>query len=395
MTLCFAILLAASLSPLAQAPTGSPELSSVPEYNSFHRARGQYPDEETALLEIHVAAPVVDEVAAVSGEEQVDPLAGLVLVQVYCLDDGLPYLYPMLGWGRDLIPVNSSIRVRAPLGRQLGIVAYCRERGYDEVVLAPMSPSDRAEEEIARAITLQLPSRSEGGTVFFSNGKDGGNHPGSTPVKLSLLLPKTRMPVASVGWRAPVSLEANVPSGNYLFCARPTEPVFCSEDFFRPPDLAGFEEIVRVRAGERMDLTRSLERGVQLEARLVAPDADDAMEQAFARDMRYLSGEWWEASGKLGEPERWFVTVKAARFDEQTERFGLPMTIRWRQVDEDSLMEWTIAPLGDWIHSSMILGAGRYRVSIEGPLVETAIHELVVKLGRQGPQKVEWELRAR
>lgn len=388
----FSRLLVFALLPLGSAQVVAVEEAETPELAVMQHMGEVYARGETALVEIQIAAPEDD----LPGSEG----PSLARVEMYFQDDGIPFRLGLIGWQRGHFPVGSSFRVRVPYGRRIGVAAYCPDRGYDERLVGPLLAADASESTVQEVVTLQLPARSESGTVFSTIREQNANHRRSSPVKLSLHLPLTGLEVAGTHWREEGSLLAQVPPGDYAFRAKPIVRYFCSEDFFRLPDFAEHEQNVRVRSGERVDLTRALEPGVQLEARLSVVDATESVAESIAEsiaeDAAYLvSEDFWYGGGRHTVPARWFVTAKAARFDEETKAFGRPMTIRWRQAGGDSTVEWTIAPLGGWIQSSMTLAPGRYRISIEGPLIQDATHELIVKAKYRKPQPVEWKLRSR
>lgn len=386
MLRCIARILAFALLPLGSAQVGAVEGAEIPELVVMQYMGEVHPRDATALVEVRIAAPE-DEL---SGAEDL----ALARVEMYFQDDGIPFRLGLVGRQRGQFPIGSSFRIRVPCGRRIGVAAYCPDRGYDERLVGPLLAAEASESMVQEVVTLRLPARSEPGTVFSTISEQSANHRRSEPVKLSLHLPLTGLEIASSRWRDEGSLVASVPPGDYAFRSEPLVVYFCSEDFFRLPEFAEYEQSVRVQAGKRIDLTRPLERGVQLEARLSVADATESVVESIAKDAAYLvSDDFWYGGGRHTVPARWFVTAKAARFDEETGAFGRPMTIRWRQAGGDSTVEWTIAPVGGWIQSSMTLAPGRYRISIEGPLIQNATHELIVKANGRKPQPVEWEPR--
>ena len=311
------------------------------------------------------------------------------------LDSGIAFDVPLIGRKGAWVEIGSTLEIRVPKGRRLGVAVFSSRRGFDEAVIEPVVPASGGagpSGEIIYDVTMDLPrQRPLGEFEYQPMGNEGQARP-RRHARTTLRLPLTGIVIAESGngFGEEPDLHALVPPGEYRLQVEPFFFRMCGESPIRCPDVAGWEELVTVQPPAKTRVHRSFVSGAQLRARFDLRGATPEQTASLERDRNYLATGWWQAGAKRSDPGRLLVSVTLAKWDEAAHSYARPRIVNWISTDRRS--EAGVAPLAVHVHSSARWAPGKYLVEVAGPMVKPATFQWEVGQNRQGQVAEAWEL---
>ncbi len=337
---------------------------------------------ETTVLEIRLRSPEgpwLTPPETVQGQVSAPPLMQMPEVYVTYLDTGLsPFCQigngPKVEWHPDTNLATASL-VR---NRLIGVVAIVEGRGFVEHVITPEMTCDQA----TLAIDLALPAQSLPGTV---------------EAQLHFSVPRTRDRVDNLLFLAPITgvlirrvsvreddstVRVDLPPGTYRAALSPQEPPGAGCDFdpwLETPLGVELYRDVTVRPGRSTHVRHTFREAEGLSFRIdvlgreAEVEADPSRIKALTFRAR-VGAHYDRAMPPTGDG--WHATARLASKDPGSTWSERPLRVFWDRNKQ--FFGVAAVPLGLSVTTVDRVPPGSYRLTLEGPRIQTTTVELTV-----------------